>query len=147
MLGTIRSTGGGSDDYGSKYINPIAIPDMQNQESRHSFISSASNNDGGPIDLDKILAGEEYRTNIMVKNIPCRYSYNEVKQDFEKNHKNHWNDLRLPMDKHNQKTNKSYCFINMRHVLFVFDFIYDKKDYHWPKYSSDKTIEIRYAKE
>jgi|TARA_B110001450_G_scaffold231937_1_gene234155 hypothetical protein len=84
----------------------------------------------------------------MVKNIPCRYTYGEIRADFEKNHKNHFNDLRLPMDKQQpEKTNKAYCFINFRHVLYVYDFIHDKKDYHWPKYGSDKTIDIRYAKE
>jgi hypothetical protein len=31
-------------------------------------------NDGGPVDLDKILSGLETRTNLMVKNIPCRYT-------------------------------------------------------------------------
>jgi hypothetical protein len=86
----------------------------------------------------------------MVKNIPCRYTFNEIKQDFEKIHKNHFNDLRLPMDKTADKTcpktNKAYCFLNMRHPLFVYDFIYDKKNYRWPKYSSDKTIDIIFAK-
>ena len=108
-----------------------------------------SGNDGGPIDLEKILTGEETRTRLMVKNIPCRYTHNEIKNDFEKNHKNHFNDLKLPSDKTNnpEKTNKSYCFINFRHVLFVYDFVHDKKNYHWPLYSSDKTIDIHYAKE
>lgn len=146
MNGSIRSVGG-SDDLGRQYINPIAVPDIQKQDSKQSFMSSASMNDGGPVELDKILKGEETRTNIMVKNIPCKYTYNEVKQDFEKNHKNHWNNLRLPLDKSSPKTNKAYCFINMRHVLYVYDFIYDKKNYHWPKYSSDKTVDISFAKE
>jgi hypothetical protein len=35
----------------------------------------------------------------------------------------------------------------MRHVLFVYDFIYDKSNYRWPKYSSDKTVELSFAKE
>lgn len=70
----------------------------------------------------------------MVKNIPCRYTYNEIKQDFEKNHKSHFNDLKLPTDNSGPKTNRAFCFINMRHVLYVYDFIFDKQNYHWPKY-------------
>ena len=97
--------------------------------------------------MEKILMGEETRTNIMVKNIPCRYTYQEIKNDFDKNHKGHFNDLKLPVDTNNQgvKTNRSFCFINMRHILYVYEFIFDKKNYHWPKYQSDKTIDICFA--
>lgn len=147
MHDTIRSKCGRSDDNGRNYTETMVNPDIQKQESRNSFISCTSTNDGGPVDLEKILKGEETRTNIMVKNIPCRYSYAEIKQDFERDHKNHWNDLRLPMDRSSPKTNKAYCFINMRHVLYVYNFIRDKQNYHWPKYSSDKTVDISFAKE
>ena len=81
----------------------------------------------------------------MVRNIPCRYTHKEVREDFERDHKNHFNDMKLPMDKPHNSTNKAYCFINFRHVLFVYDFIRDKKNYHWPKYGSDKTIDINFA--
>jgi hypothetical protein len=37
--------------------------------------------------------------------------------------------------------------MNFRHILFVFDFFHDKKGYHWPKFASDKQIDINYAKE
>jgi RNA recognition motif-containing protein len=105
-----------------------------------------SKNDGGPVEIDKILKNEETRTNLMVKNVPCRYTYAEIKEDFQKNHKNRFNDLRLPMDKNQpEKTGRGYCFINFRHVLFVLDFYNDRKNYHWPKYASDKTIDINYA--
>ena len=109
------------------------------------MLSTSSKNDGGPIDMEKILRGEETRTNLMVKNIPCRYTHKEILTDFEKNHKNHFNYLKLPTDKNNPKTNKAYCFINFRHPLYVFSFIHDKKDYHWPKYGSDKTIDFVFA--
>jgi hypothetical protein len=95
--------------------------------------------------MEKIMRGEETRTNLMIKNIPCRYSYTEIKQDFDKNHKGHFNDLRLPTDSHGVKTNRSFCFINMRHILYVYDFIFDKQNYHWPKYQSDKVIDICFA--
>jgi len=104
-------------------------------------------NDGGPIDTEKIRSGEETRTNLMVRNIPCRYSKDEIKQDFEKNHKGRFNDLNLPMDNRQpEKTNKAYCFINFRHVLFLYDFIQDKRDYRWPKFESEKKIDFNFAK-
>jgi hypothetical protein len=37
-----------------------------------------------------------------------------------------------------QKLNRAYCFINFRHVLFVYDFFKNKEGYHWPKYDSTK---------
>ena len=84
----------------------------------------------------------------MVQNVPCRYTYGEVRNDFEMSHKYRFNDLRLPMDKQKvEKTCRGYCFINFRHVLYVLDFFSDKNNYHWPKYASDKTIDIKYATE
>ena len=82
----------------------------------------------------------------MVCNIPCRYSREDIKLDFEMNHKGRWNDLNVPMD-HRQleKTNKAYCFINFRHVLYLYDFIQDKKNYHWPKYESGKMIDFKFG--
>jgi hypothetical protein len=120
---------------------------MFKQDSNAS-ISNLSQMDGGPIDVEKILSGEETRTNIMVRHIPCRYQYLEIKQDFEVNHGGHWNELKLPTDNSIQtvpKPNRGYCFINFRHVLYVYAFYRDKKKYHWPRYSSDKTIDINFA--
>ena len=77
LLGTIGSQCGGSDDSGAKFINPLAKT-MQKADSRQSFVSSFSQNDGGPIDIEKILSGEETRTNLMVQNIPCRYTFKEI---------------------------------------------------------------------
>ena len=52
----------------------------------------------------------------------------------------------MPTDiKNGIETNRSYCFINFRHVLFVYDFIQDKKNQLWPKYESDKKIDIFFA--
>lgn len=94
-------------------------------------------NDGGPIDNDKIINGDESRTNLMVRNIPCKYTKEELKADFEQNHKGKYNDLNLIMDNRQpDKTNKAYCFINFRHVLYLYDFIQDKKDYRLPKHDS-----------
>ena len=56
--------------------------------------------------------------------------------------------MKYPMDgRQNEKTGKGYCFINFRHVLYVLDFIKDKQCFKWPKYGSDKIIDICYAKE
>ena len=81
----------------------------------------------------------------MVKNIPCRYTYKELRAHFEANHKNHFNFLKLPVDNHNAKTNKAYCFINFRHVLYVYQFVQDMKDSFWPKYESNKKIDFGFA--
>ena len=47
--------------------------------------------DGGPVDIEKIKSGEEIRTNLMVKNIPCQYQKTQIRDDFEKNHKKRFN--------------------------------------------------------
>jgi len=104
--------------------------------------------DGGPIDIEKIISGEKTETNVMVRNIPCKYQYFEIKSVFDKNHGGHFNELKLPTDnnvKINPKPNKGYCFINFRHVLYLYSFYLDMKGQYWSKYSSDKTIDINYA--
>ena len=95
--------------------------------------------------MDKILRGEETRTNLMVKNIPCRYTYKELRSHFEVHHRNHFNFLKLPVDNQNSKTNKAYCFINFRHVLYVHQFVQNMKDSFWPKYESNKKIDFGFA--
>jgi hypothetical protein len=75
LMGTIGSHGGGSDDC-NKYVNPLGRR-MEKKDSEQSFMSSQgfqSWNDGGPFDVMKLLNGEETRTNLMVKNVPCRYT-------------------------------------------------------------------------
>jgi hypothetical protein len=147
MMGTIGSSHGvGSDDC-NKYVGGH-LAKLEKKDSQQSFVSnfSQSQHDGGALDLKKILTGEEVRTNLMVRNVPCRYTQQEIRADFDRNHKNRFNDLKVPMDKEkHDKTGKGYCFINFRHVLFVYDFFHDKQRNLWPKYASDKIIEINYA--
>ena len=133
-------------------MNPVMIKNMSQRSlmsnPRFSMnISDYSQNEDFAIDIEKIFRGEETRTSIMVRNIPCRYTKNEIKKDFEQDHMNHFNDLRLPMDRVTPKTNLAYCFLNMRHPIFVADFIHDKNNYRWPKYSSDKAIAFTFAME
>ena len=121
---------------------------LKKQESCQSMsiYSSLSKNDGGPVDIDLIAQGKEIRTNLMVKNIPCKYQKYEIREDFELKHNNRFNKLKYPQDKTvSEKTGKGYCFVNFRHPLYVYDFIKDKNNYHWPRHNSDKTIEIHFA--
>jgi len=60
--------------------------------------TSSKKNDGGPVDVDRIARNEETRTNLMVKNVPCRYRAPEISADFAENHRNRFNDLRVPLD-------------------------------------------------
>ena len=153
LANTLMATISGrkSDDY---WDLKNQRPNLTRQESRQSMPNSSSlashghstNLDGGDVDLEKVKNSEETRTNIMVKNIPCRYTKPELKADFENNHKGHFNDLKLPLDKENTN-NKSYCFMNFRHPHYLYDFCKDKSGYCWPKYASNKTLAISFAKD
>lgn len=55
-------------------------------------------NEGGPVDIGKIARNEEKRTNLMVKNVPCRYRRHEVEADFAANHPGRFNFLVVPLD-------------------------------------------------
>lgn len=87
----------------SQRISDLDKHVMEKVSSRTSIdcISNFSKNEeGGPIDRDLIMKGLEDRTNLMVKNIPCRYTEEQIRADFEQNHKNHFNYLHVPLDKH-----------------------------------------------
>ena len=77
-----------------------------------------------PLSPQNILSGNDYRTNICVKNVPNKYHLEEIKSHFDQKHANRYNVLKLPWDSaHN--ANKSYLFINFRHPLYAYEFYMD----------------------
>jgi len=67
----------------------------------------------------------------MVRNIPCRYKKSDVEFEFKK-HQGRYNDIKLAIDsERNEKTNKSFGFINFRHALYLYAFIVEFEGKSW----------------
>ena len=79
--------------------------------------------------MELVKQAKDLRTYLCVKNIPCRYSKKELKNEIDKTHKNKYGVLEIIPDKKDTKktkmTNQGYFFIDMKHPLFVVDF-YDQ---------------------
>ena len=92
------------------------------QNGRASDCSSTA--DTEPVIPQNILAGIDPRTNVCVKNVPNKYTYEQIKNHFDERHSNRYNDLKVPWDAANN-AGKSYLFINFRHPLYVYEFYMD----------------------
>ena len=51
-----------------------------------------------PINLEKIMSGEDRRTTLMLKNIPNKYYQKSLLQEIDMKHKGRYDFLYLPMD-------------------------------------------------
>ena len=93
------------------------------------------------------MQGLENRTNLMIKNVPCRYKKVQIQEFIGWDKKQRYNEVKLPQDKNARETvNKGYCFINFRHPLYVLDFLNEKKGECWPLYESNKRVDNYFAK-
>mgnify|MGYP001806350446 CR=1 FL=1 len=86
------------------------------------------------LDIEKIKRAEDVRTTLYVRNIPNKYNYGLLLDEF-KRYYGKFDFLYLPIDFEN-KANVGYAFINFIHPLFIIDFYLHFKDYIWPKYKS-----------
>ncbi len=77
-----------------------------------------------PVKVDKVKQGEDLRTYLCVKNIPCRYSKKQLKEEINKTQQNRYATIDIIPDKKEPKKNNNmgYFFIDFKHPLFVVDF-------------------------
>lgn len=97
------------------------------------------------LDLEKIKRGEDLRTTVMIRNIPNKYNQSNLLIEINKNHKERYDFLYLPIDFQHQ-ANVGYAFINFLHPLFILDFF---KEFHrrkWSRFNSQKICDIKYGR-
>lgn len=92
--------------------------------------------------------GENLRTYLCVKNIPCRYTKKELKDEINIAHKGRYSALDIIADKKEPKkmTNMGYFFIDFKHPLFVVDFFEEYQGKTWELHNSDKKVCIFYGR-
>lgn len=97
------------------------------------------------MDLDAVLAGQDTRTTIMIKNIPNKYSQTMLLETFDRNHQGHYDFFYLPIDFKN-KCNMGYAFLNFVHSIYIVDFFIEFDSQKWQVFNSDKICKIRYGR-
>lgn len=83
------------------------------------------------IDLNWILSKEDFRTTVMIKNIPNKYDMTMLLSEINKNHAGKFDFFYLPIDYINH-CNVGYAFINFIHSIFILDFFYEFENKKWP---------------
>ncbi|KAH9627305.1 hypothetical protein KSS87_013550 [Heliosperma pusillum] len=122
---------------------------LESERSRSRRMESNSNQVDAKkqflLDLDKIAAGEDSRTTLMIKNIPNKYTSKMLLSAIDENHKGTYDFLYLPIDFKN-KCNVGYAFINMlspAHIIPFYEAFNGKK---WEKFNSEKVASLAYAR-
>ena len=95
------------------------------------------------LNLDNIISGKDNRTTVMIRNIPIKYSDEQLIEALEE-FKGKYNCLYMPYD-FEKNGNKGYAFINFvnpLHILYFYEKFNGKK---WTYYESSKICELNVA--
>ena len=97
------------------------------------------------LDIEKIKRAEDFRTTIMIRNIPNKYNQSALLSELNVRHQGRFDFLYLPIDFSNN-ANVGYAFVNFVHPLFIIDLYKEFMGRDWPKYRSQKKCDIKYAR-
>jgi hypothetical protein len=118
-----------------------------NNQTRIPFIETKTEVFDHKINLDNILLLKDKRTTLMLRNIPNKYSLNNLVDEIVNSNPSFagkFDYINLPID-YERKLNLGYAFVNFfdpLHIVLFYECFYGKK---WQKYKSDKRIELNYA--
>ena len=97
------------------------------------------------INLMDILNGKDFRTTIMIKNIPNKYTQKMILKKINKEFKRYYDFFYLPIDLKN-KCNVGYAFINFIHPIYILRFFEVFNGQGWEKFQSDTICQLTYAR-
>lgn len=117
--------------------------------STTSSTSSVGRNDQGTgefsLSIDKVVAGEDKRTTLMVRNIPNKYTQQMLLAEINVNHHGKYDFFYLPIDFKN-KCNMGYAFINFIDASSIVSFYQEFDSQKWTNFNSEKVCAISYAR-
>jgi RNA recognition motif-containing protein len=88
----------------------------------------------------------DWRTTLMIRNIPNKYTVNELADEIDTEHANTYDFLYLPCDPKvkyiiiQNQCNVGYGFINFVDTKYLLNFYQKYNKYIWQKYKSEKVI-------
>lgn len=94
------------------------------------------------------MRGEDQRTTIMIKNIPCKFDQKIILDEISKKNKGNFDYFYLPIDLRTG-CNSGYAFINFTHPFFILEFYLEFQDFEWSllfqESSSEKVCKLAMA--
>lgn len=99
------------------------------------------------IDLDGIHSGREKRTTVMLRNIPNKLAFDDLKRFLDDTNRNTYDFLYLRFDFGN-RCNVGYAFISFTEPKHVARFVKAREGMRWSQYSvnSEKVVDIKFAR-
>jgi hypothetical protein len=96
------------------------------------------------VNLNKIEAGIDVRTTIMLRNIPNRVDFEDLKSFLDETSEGHYDFSYLRIDFSNN-LNVGYAFVNFVRPEFIINFVQRRVGQEWNMYGSLKKCEVSYA--
>jgi len=129
-------------------VSPPGLPNphrLYSSPTEH-LVSKATrgSRNSNPVDPQKIIAGLDIRTTIMLRNIPNKMTAAELKQIIDRTSFGRYDFSYLRIDFANQ-CNVGYAFINFTKPEYIIDFLREHNGRPWGLYNSDKIAEVSYA--
>jgi hypothetical protein len=114
-----------------------------------STTSSVGRNDQGTgeysLSIEKVAAGDDTRTTLMVRNIPNKYTQQMLLAEINMHHHGQYDFFYLPIDFKN-KCNMGYAFINFIEAASIVSFYQEFDSQKWTNFNSEKVCAISYAR-
>ncbi|KAK0099681.1 hypothetical protein ONS96_008177 [Cadophora gregata f. sp. sojae] len=96
------------------------------------------------VDIERIRAGIDVRTTVMLRNIPNKVDQAMLKEIVDESSYGKYDFMYLRIDFSNN-CNVGYAFINFHDPLDIITFVETRSNQKWQRFRSDKVAEVSYA--
>lgn len=110
-----------------------------------SFNQQQSQSNQFGFDIKQVLALQDTRTTVMMKNIPNKFQTDNIVEVLNEKCKGKFDLVYLPIDR-KLKKNYGYAFINFTHFIHIIHFYNEFNGRNWAGTNSKKICEIAYSK-
>lgn len=128
------------------YGNPAfrAMDRASTRPRRNRFSPDSGHHPGQSVDIATIESGGDVRTTLMIRNLPNRVNFYDMKALLEMSSKGHVDFVYVRMD-FGTGLNVGYGFINFVRPEYIIPFLRTSVGKPWPGLSSEKFLEVSYA--
>lgn len=117
---------------------------MQMQQQYANFQQQQHSGLGNKVNFTNIIMGQDKRTTLMLRNIPNKYTLNNIVDEIGTEFWGKYDCVNLPID-YETKLNLGYAFVNFTdpfHIIQFYSKFHQKK---WSRYKSEKKMDMSYA--
>ena len=133
----------GLKDHSNTGSSAVAC-DSKNKRKTSNASSSQKADIVKPSDLINIKSGIETRTTFMIRNIPNKYTQQQLVDFINMSQRGNYDFVYLRID-FNNKCNLGYAFVNFTSAVHAMVFTNAFNDRRWPLYNSEKCLSMCFA--